>query len=601
MQDHPAHTGRIRFWSLMALGCGLLLVCYWPVLWGELIWNDHDYITKPVLRSLGGLARIWTEPGATEQYYPLLHTAFWLQGRLWGDDVLGYHLLTLALHAGASILFGLILRRLAVPGAGLAALIFALHPVHVESVAWITEQKNTLSLVFYLAAALVYLGFDETRSRKAYGYACGLFVLSLLCKTVTASLPAALLVVLWWKRGRVDLRRDVAPLVPWLAIGLAAGLFASWVEQRYVGAHGEDFSLSLAGRILVAGRALWFYLGNLIWPINLNFVYPRWPVDVTVAWQWLFLLGAVALAAGLWALRRRTRAPLAAFLFFALSLFPVLGFVNLFGSLYSWVWDHWQYLADLGPIALVAAALTRGWELAAPRGRVLGPVLAGVLVTMLAVLTWRHAPYFHDSETLFRMTLARNPDCWMAHNNLANLLVKSPEHQAEAVMHYEQALRGNPDDGMLHNNLAMLLAKLPGRGTEAAVHFHRALQLKPDSPDVHNAFGAWLVLQPGRQAEALVEYEEALRLKPDSLEAQINLAALLATWPGRENDAIAHAKWALELNPRRSDVHCILAIIAARGGRRDEAIAQCEQALLIDPNYLNAQRLLADLQKEQAN
>ncbi len=606
MPEPIAHANRPAAWGMAALIGALLLACYWPVLAGELIWNDHDYITKPALRSLEGLGRIWTQPGATEQYYPLLHTAFWLEGHCWGDQVIGYHLTTLALHAGASILFGLILRRLAVPGAWLAALIFALHPVHAESVAWITEQKNTLSLVFYLGAALQYLRFDETRRRGAYVGALALFGLSLLCKTVTATLPAALLVVLWWKpragsRGRLDVRRDIAPLVPWLALGLVAGLFASWVEQRYVGARGEDFALSFAGRLLVAGRAWWFYLGQVVWPVNLNFVYSRWPVEPTAAWQWLFPLAALGLGLGLWTLRKRGRAPLATFLFFTFSLFPVLGFVNLFGSRYSWVWDHWQYLADLGPIALLAAALTRGWESVGPRWRPLGPVVAGGLVLLLATLTWRHAQMFHDSETLFRTTLARNPGCWMAHNNLANLLANSPERRTEAVEHYEAAIRDNPTDPLLHNNLAALLAKMPGRGAEAAAHFQQALQLNPNVADVHNSFGSWLVRQPGRQAEALVEYETALRLKPDLVDAHINLASLLANWPGREEDAVAHATRALELNPRRPDAHCILAIIAARHNAIDDAISHCEQALQIDPGYTNAQRLLADLKKSRMN
>ncbi|HET7536745.1 MAG TPA: tetratricopeptide repeat protein [Candidatus Didemnitutus sp.] len=600
MQHPSARAARPHSWIVAAALCGALLVCYWPVLRGELIWNDHDYVTKPALRSLEGLGRIWFQPGATEQYYPLLHSAFWVQGHLWGDATLGYHLATLALHAMSCVLFALILQRLAVPGAWLAALIFALHPVHVESVAWIAEQKNTLSLALYLAAALSYLRFDDTRDRTAYFAAFGWFVLSLLCKTVTASLPVALLLVFWWKRGRLDLRRDVAPLAPWLAVGLAAGLFASWVEQRYVGAHGEDFSLSFAGRVLVAGRAVWFYLRQVDWPVDLNFVYPRWQVDPAAAWQWLFPLGVLAVAAGLWAIRHITRAPFAVFGFFVVSLFPVLGFVNLFGSLYSWVWDHWQYLADLGPIALIAAGLTQGWESLVPQWRRTGAVLAGVLAVVLGGLSWRHAHIFTDSETLFRATLARNPGCWMAHNNLANLLLKFPERRAEAIEHYEQALRTNPDDAMLHNNLAMLLAKSPGRAHEAAQHFQRALQLNPNLADVHNSFGAWLVLQPGRQAEALVEYQEALRLDPNHIEAHINLASLLANWPGREADAIAHAQRALELDPRRANPHCILAIITGRRGDFPTAIAHCQSALEISPGNADARRLLDDLEKMAA-
>ncbi|MBK9992013.1 MAG: glycosyltransferase family 39 protein, partial [Verrucomicrobia bacterium] len=315
------------------------VVAYLPSLSGEFIWNDSDYVTAPALRSLDGLARIWTEPGAVEQYYPLLHSAFWLQHQVWGNHPFGYHVVTLLLHAGSALLFGLVLRRLlerkveppttskksasgqalvspevrSYAGAGwLAALLFALHPVHVESVAWITEQKNTLSLVFYLSAALVYLRFDETRRPRTYFTALALFVASMGCKTSTVTLPAALLVMFWWKRGRLDWRHDVRPLLPWLVLGVSAGLFSSWVEQTYLGAKGETFDLPLLGRVLVAGRAIWFYIGKLIWPFGLNFVYPRWAVDPAVWWQWLFPLGVLVLGVALWALRRRTRGPLAA-------------------------------------------------------------------------------------------------------------------------------------------------------------------------------------------------------------------------------------------------------------------------------------------------
>ncbi|HTZ20476.1 MAG TPA: hypothetical protein VMC06_06310, partial [Opitutaceae bacterium] len=375
----------------MILPCALIFCAtvfvYLPALAGNLIWNDGDYVTKPALRSLAGLVRIWAEPGATEQYYPLLHSFFWMQYQLFGDHPLGYHVVNLLLHVCSAVLFALVIRRMLagdaaspvdVPtecrgrsavGAGsdrrnhptpqpyagaewVAGLLFALHPVHVESVAWITEQKNTLSLACYLAAALVYLRFDMSRRPRSYLIALALFVCSMWCKTVTATLPAALLVVFWWKRGRLGWRRDVWPLMPWLILGAALGLFSSWVEHAYVGARGTAFELSLVGRTLVAGRAVWFYAGQLVWPFGLNFIYPRWTVDAAVWWQWLFPLGVLAVGAVLWALRRRTRAPLATYLFFVGSLFPVLGFVNLFGSLYSWVWDHWQYLADLGPLAL---------------------------------------------------------------------------------------------------------------------------------------------------------------------------------------------------------------------------------------------------------
>ncbi len=237
------------------------LAAYFPALHGEFLWDDAGHITNPALQSWSGLLRIWFEPGVTQQYYPLLHSAFWLEHKLWGDAVLGYHVVNVLQHALAATLFGALLRRLAVPGAWLAASLFLLHPVCVESVAWICEQKNTLSLVLYLAAALAYVRFDVERSPRRYAIATLLFACALLTKTVTASLPAALLVVFWWQRGRLDWRRDVLPLLPWFALGTGSGLFTAHFERVLIGAQGADFNLGALDRLVLAGRVFWFYLG----------------------------------------------------------------------------------------------------------------------------------------------------------------------------------------------------------------------------------------------------------------------------------------------------------------------------------------------------
>ena len=578
---------------LRNVGAGILIFCvtllaYLPALSGDFIWNDSDYVTAPALRSLDGLGRIWTEPGATQQYYPVLHSAFWAQHRLWGDHPLGYHIVTLLLHASSAVLFALILRRLGSPGAWLAALLFALHPAHVESVAWITEQKNTLSLAFYLAAALVYLRFDETRQPRTYVAALALFVLSLLSKTVTATLPAALLVVFWWKRGRLSWRADVLPLLPWLALGVAGGLFSSWVESHYLSAEGTDFALPFLGRLLVAGRAVWFYAGTLLWPFNLNFIYPRWAVD-TAAWpQWLFPIGVLALGAGLWALRQRTRAPLAAFLFFVGSLFPVLGFVNLYGSLYSWVWDHWQYLPDLGLLALAAAGLAQGWDRAAIRLRWLGPALVAALAAGLGKLTWDDCGMFRDDQTLYRTTIARNPDCWMAHNNLGNTL-NIMGRMPEAISEYEAALRIKPDHVGAHYNLAFTLAGIPGRLPEAIAQFQATLRIKPDYPEAHFNLGIALAKNPGRLPEAIAQFEAALQIKPDYPEAHNSLGIALAKSPGRLPEAIAQFEAALRIEPDYPEAHNNLGMILTNiPGRLPEAVAQCEAALRIKPDYSEA-------------
>ena len=604
--------GTRTFW-LGALVLGATVVAYLPALKAGFIWNDSDYVTAPALRSLRGLGRIWTEVGATEQYYPLLHSAFWLQYRVFGDNPAGYHVVNLLLHLVAVVLFAAVLRRLldskkaqqAAPAGGstvddrrgtallrpgsggsasaawLAAALFALHPVHVASVAWITEQKNTLSLVLYLAAFLVYLRFDESRRPRHYVAALALFGLSILGKTSTVTLPAALLVVAWWRRGRLSWREDVRPLLPWLALGAAAGIFSSWVERYHLGgaggAQGAEFDLTPAGHMLLAGRAIWFYLGSLVWPFDLNFIYPRWTMDGAVWWQWLFPLAAVAAAALGWAWRRRNRTPLAVFLLFAGTLFPVLGFVSLYGALYSRVWDHWQYLADLAPLALAGVALAQAGDRAGPRFRRAGPALGVALCVLLGVLTWRRGGDFRNDGTLFRSTLARNPGCWMAHNNLGNLLARSPATLPGAIGHYAAAVRLAPGIAELHFNLANALARTPGRLLEAVDEYEAALRLDPDFVVAHNNLGNALSRIDGRLPEAAAQYEQALRIQPDQPDVHNNLGTVLLML-GRTPEAIAHFEAALQLDPHLAQAHMNLAAALESVGRTAEAAAHYEAA-----------------------
>src|SRR5256886_7362788 len=305
-----------RIWLFSLALIALTALAYLPAWNGKPIWDDNAHITKPELRSISGLVRIWTEPGATQQYYPLAHSIFWIEHALWGDAVLPYHLVNILLHGLSAFLLYRILRRLEISGAWLAAALFALHPVQAESVAWISELKNTLSGLFFLSAAFTYLKFDEARRGSLSAAALILFLASLLCKTAVAPLPAVLLVVFWWKRGSISWKRDVRPLLPFFALGIGAGLFTAWVEQTFVGAQGSAFQLSILQRCLIAGRDFWFYLFKLFWPAKLTFIYPRWRIDSGVWWQYLFPVAALIVLAALWKLRTRWRGPFAAALIF---------------------------------------------------------------------------------------------------------------------------------------------------------------------------------------------------------------------------------------------------------------------------------------------
>ena len=636
------------------------LLAYLPALSGGLLWDDAAHVTRPELRSLHGLWRIWSDLGATQQYYPLLHSAFWVEYKLWGDATLGYHLANLLLHAAAAILVMLIMRRLGLPGAWLAALIFALHPVCVESVAWIAEQKNTLSTVFYLSAALLYLHFDQTRRRSQYFLALALFVIAMLSKTVTDTLPAALLVVFWWRRGRIGWKRDVLLLLPWFALGAAAGIFTAWVERTLVGAEGPDFALTLVERFLVAGRAIWFYVGKLVWPANLMFFYPRWRVDSAEWWQYLFPLAALAALAGLCLLARKRRGPLAGALIFAGTLFPALGFFNVYPFVYSYVADHFQYVASLGiivPVASWLAGITPLSNLRSLRrfasvgqdgilrpiggalwarpgsGKLVPPIsqrgiphlvaamlpcgaaggsacpgarrwavpAACVALAALGVLTWQQCGMYSDMETLFQETIERNPTCWIAHYNLGVLIAGVPGRLPEAIDHYREAARLKPDYAMAHYNLALALSRTPDHLPEVIDEYRAALRADPNAALAHNNLGLALANIPGRLPEAIEEYQAALRIAPDSVEAHNNLGVALLNTPGRVSEAIAQFQAALRTKPESAEIHNNLGgAYSLTPGRLKEAIEEYRTALRLQPDYPDARyNLEMALAKEQ--
>jgi tetratricopeptide (TPR) repeat protein len=565
-------TGGWLPWAMFALFAVVALAAYAPALKGEFLWDDLGHVTHPALQSWSGLLRIWFEPGTTQQYYPLLHSAFWFEHRLWGDATLGYHLVNVLLHATAATLFGLLLRRLAVPGAWIAAALFLLHPVCVESVAWICEQKNTLSLVLYLCAALAYLRFDTQRSGRAYALATGLFVLALLTKTVTATLPGALLVVAWWRRGKLSWRADVLPVLPWFALGAGGGLFTAHFERVLIGAQGADFALSAADRLVLSGRVFWFYLGKLAWPADLIFVYPRWHVDAATWWQWLFPLAGLALLGGLVWWSRRSRAPLAVALLFAGSLFPVLGFVNVYPFVFSYVADHFQYLASLGVFALAGAALSR-----LPRPAVIiAPVL---LAGLLGFLTWNQAAQYRDNVTLYETTLRRNPDAWLAHHNLATLHSDGGRY-AEALPHIERTLALRPDYPEALAMLGNVLTQL-GRPGEALAPLERAVRRQPRYAEAHNNLGAALMAL-GRPDEGRARFEQAVQLQPDYVAARLNLGLALAS-AGRIAEATPHFQKAVELDPAHLQARLQLGTALAMQARYADALPHFEAALELDP------------------
>jgi Flp pilus assembly protein TadD len=575
-----SRNGWLGVFALLAL----LVVAYIPALRGGFIWDDDQYVTgNQTLRSLVGLWRIWFDPSATPQYYPLVHTTFWLEYHIWGLHAFGYHAVNLGLHAVAALLLYRLLTRLELPGAWLAAAIFALHPVELESVAWITERKNVLSAVFYLSASLAFLRFasvesvaePERRRWNCYFWALALFVAALFSKSVTCSLPAAMLLVIWWKRGRLRWH-DIWPLTPFFLLGAASGLATAWLEKHHVKAEGADWSLNLMERVLIAGRALWFYAAKLLWPAHLTFSYPRWNIDVGVWWQWLFPAAALGVVTVLWAMRNRIgRGPLAAVLFFIGTVGPALGFVNIYPMRYTFVADHYQYLAGIGLIVLCCVGLIR-----------LPGMVVCLLLATLAAVTWQQGHIYRNIETLWLDTLAKNPESWLAHDNFGQTLLEKKQFK-EAEGHFREALRLNQRDAVawFDSGCALLGEK---KIDEAIQSFQEAVGVRPQYERAQYYLGLALARR-GRVDEAINAYEKTLGINPGDSAVLSNLASALMA-KGRFGDAATRLRAAVGLHPEVAALHSNLALALTYGGQLDEAIGEYQETLKLKPDSAEAHK-----------
>ena len=598
-KNHTAPSDAIRAakgarepetWLLGVVILVIAFLAYQPVWHAGFIWDDDLHVTQNVnLRSLHGLYRIWFEPLADQQYYPLQLTSFWIEYHLWGPRPSGYHAVNILLHALNALLLWMVLQQLEVPGAWLAAAIFAVHPVQVESVAWVTELKNLLSTTFYLGALLAFFRFRPLSGAtqagshpwRYYWLAIALFLCALLSKTVACSLPAVLVLLIWWKRGQVA-RQDIVVLGPMFLLGITLGLTTAWLEKHHVNASGAEWSLSVLQRCLLAGRVVWFYAGKLLWPHPLIFIYPHWDIDSGAWWQYLFPAAALAVLVALWSLRSRIGSgPLVAALCFVCTLFPALGFIDVYPFRFSYVADHFQYLACIGLISLAVGTGTAICERAGRWGRDWGALAAAVVLLTLGVSTWRQGHSYRDVETLWRDTLARNPRCWMAHNNLGAILMLSGR-VPEAIGQYEQALRLKSDYVEAYINLGNALF-YEGHVPEAVGEYEQALRLKPNSAEAHTRLGIALD-RTGQVSEAAEHYEQALRIKPDYPQALNNLAWYLATRPPAEGGnivrAVALAERACQLTDNRAAASLdTLAAAYAATSRFDDAVTTAQKAV----------------------
>jgi tetratricopeptide (TPR) repeat protein len=569
------------------LGAGLLLLAglfiYWPALQGGWIWDDELEIAKnPVLTAAHGWWSIWLRPEGPD-YYPLKTSLQWCEWQLWGGQVLYYHLVSLGCHVLAAFLFWRVLGKLNIRGAYWAALIFVIHPLCVESVAWISELKNVMSLPLLLLAMGAFLDCEETG--RGRWRAPLWFLAAMLTKSSVVMFPFVLLLYAWWRRGRIK-RWDVQASLPFFGISLVLGVVTTWFQSHRAIA-GMD--LHLGGplwRLGSAAMAVVFYFGKCLLPVVLMPIYPDWgaaAVGLQPALCSLLLLVAWALLG-----RQRQAYGRAAWFgggFFLLNLLPVLGFIPMSYLRLSRVADHLCYLPLLGLVALAATGLSR---------RVSAGFIAG-LCLVLALVSREQAKIYRSPAAFWSAAVARNPAAWLAQNSLGSVLIGQGK-LAAAETHFRAALQLKPDYAEAENNWGSGLLRF-GRLEAAKVHLERAIRLQPDYAEAYNDLGD-VYVQSGRYPQAIGAFGQAMGIKPDDAEAYSNRGLAFSSL-GRQEAAIADFETALRLNPALAErpdflaAHNNLGNALFRSGHPREAMAEYETVLRLDPQSVDAQNNLA--------
>ena len=579
--------------ALGILALGLFVgVSYLPaMLWGGFVWDDRVITEAPPIRELSGLWQLWFSPGDMKMweghYWPLVYSTFWLEHKLWGFNPAGYHIVNVLLHLVNTLLLWHLLARLVVPGAWIIAAAFAVHPLHVESVAWVIERKDLLSTLFYLGAFSAYIRFVAERRPRRYFLALFLFALGMLCKSIAVTLPVALLIYHWWKQGRTT-GADLFRLVPFFAVGLFISIAdASFYQSNEV----ISFGYSAIERVLIAARILWFYAGKLLWPTELAIIYPHWEVSVADPLAWAYLVATGAVAALLYFFRDRIgRGPLAGMLFFAVTLSPVLGFVDYGYMQFSFVADRYQYLAGIGVLLVVIGAAAYGASRCARQK--IARAVAAVALVVLGTLTWRQSGIYRDKVTFWSHVIAHNPTAPIAHYNLGTALSGAGQLD-EAEEHLRHALKLDPRDESARQNLGSVLVRKQ-RHEEAVAAYRRLIEINPRSAAAHSGLGIALYYM-GRTDEALQSIDRALAIDPTFEEALINRkgmpqirahadagVALMAQ--GKFDDAEKHLRHVLNLDPRYAIALQNLALLQLKRQHYDEALEHYRRLIETNPD-----------------
>jgi tetratricopeptide (TPR) repeat protein len=574
----------LKNWLFVIALIAAVFLVYHPVWHAGFIWDDDTFlVNNPLIKLSNGLYQFWFTTKASD-FYPLTFTTLWLEWRLWGGtNPLGYHIVNVLLHALSAVLIWRVLAHLRMPGAWLAAALFAVHPVNVQSVAWITELKNTLAMLFYVTSLLFYLRFEDTARWRWYGMALGFFVFALLSKTAAVPLPIVLLGLAWWQRDRVS-SRDVRLTLPFFGIALLLGLITVWFQYHSIGSEivrADSFWSRLAG----AGWAVWFYLYKALLPVNLIFVYTKWQIDATKLLS--YVPGLLVLACAVFFLRFRKgwgKAWLFGLGYFVVMLLPVLGFLNIYFMRYSLVADHWQYFSIIGPIGLVAAGITWASDRLKKRNVFLVPVFSAILLLVLGVLTWRQTCNYSDVETLWNMTIARNPACWMAYNNRGNVY-KDLGNYRQAIEDYDRAIEINPGFAAAYNNRGIAYKGL-GNYRQTMEDYNRAIESNPDYAEAYNNRGnAYKDL--GNYRQAIEDYNRAIEINPGFAAAYMNRGNTYNVL-GNYRQAIEDYNRTIEIKPDYAASYNNRGAAYSSLGNYKQAIEDYDRAIEIKPDFVEA-------------
>jgi len=557
--ESTADLGRFILQTAVILLAGLWI--YSPAYHGDWLWDDDQLLTaNPTVQSgsFQGLAKLWFNPDGAD-YFPLSYTALWAQWPFFGPNSTGYHVTTILLHITAALLLWALLAKMRIPGAWLSGVLFAIHPICVESVAWVSETKNTLSLPLFLLSCFFWVSQDdETESAKKlrlYVWSVIFFLLAMFAKTSVVALPVITLLYAWWKRGRIS-RQDLLLALPMFAISIVLGIVTIYYQHGR--AIGQETILvgGAASRIATAGMAILFYLWKSVWPFDLLPIYPRWEVDPPKAWQ--FLPWPMILAAAWWIWTNRAgwgRHAAFALGFFLLTIAPVLGFITISYMRITWVADHFLYLPMIGVIALLSAGIMTWFKTTTTAEQRAAMVTGAVMIAVLSYASFRYAHAWANEDALWTHTLKTNHDAWQAHNRLG--------------------------------------AKKFARGDVEGAHYHfqNSTRLRPDLGETHNNLGTTLSAK-GQLNEAIKEFTEAARVTPHVPAIRVNLANSLAA-ASRFGEASDQYKILLQAEPNNPALLNNLGVTLYKLGKKEEAITEFRKALAIAPNLKDARESLA--------